>query len=154
MKNLTVRTEKQLNEMTLAAITECSNSFAKELKVNETKRFATKAKAIAKVISLQYVYVEKLLEHDTKSTPKKIVSTNKKFELDTIFELGSVPTKEGTAMDVLVKPVKRGTATAKFIIQHFIKNFQQNRGVSEIGTQFARSYITGAMRKGYLNVKG
>lgn len=88
-----------------------------------------------------------------KATPNK-ASTKRLVDDTTVIKLVIVA-KETTAFGVLQQPLKAtGEATVKTLIDNFVTNYKQKRGTADINEKFARDYITGAIRGGYLAIKG
>lgn len=153
MKTLKSYTKDTLILLSLAQITEINNEFCEELKTKTTKRFPTKPKAIEKALQNQTLYVKAFESNPKKfKTVVKKNSTAKKFELDTMLELGDNVPREGTAMDLVVDLAKDSPAKAGDIIEFIVNNFEQKRGGSIVDEGFARGYVTGALRNGHLKV--
>lgn len=163
MNTIEIHSKKQLEGMTLAVITDHNNMVCVKAGLKTTKRFATKPSAVARTIQNQILYKKSLKEHSkvqpssmkrVKGCPKAVKnSTAKKFESDSMLELGDNVPREGTAMKLitfLVEPDSK--ARADDIITYFMKNFEQKRGGSIVDEGFARGYVTGALRAGHLKV--
>ena len=160
MKTLnTSHTLVSLNELTLKEITVISNDFALETDLPTTKRFGTKPAAIKKCLANQQAYVESYKEfkkaHQAKAEKgvAKVKTHQGKYQLTDMFVLGDTPTKTGTAMSIMAEPLhKYGSMSGEELIPHFVKNYEQKRGNTEVNESFARGYLSGAIRAGHIKL--
>lgn len=164
-------TNSQVNEFKLSEITDMSNSLAKLLGVKTTKRFTSKAKAVEKFMTLQAQYVEECQEvDDSLNTPTEKVPTEKAkksgnrghYDLESRFVITDKEARLGTAMELIQDCVVslcnggddsiNGYAKAEDVIFEFKSRYVQVRGKAEVNDSFARGYLTGAIREGYVKV--
>lgn len=169
-------TNSQVNEFKLSEITDMSNSLAKLLGVKTTKRFASKAKAVEKFMALQAQYVEECQEADEsfntpveKAPAEKVPAEKAKksgnrghYDLNSRFMVTDKGARLGTAMELIQDCVVslcdggddsiNGYAKAEDVIFEFKSRYVQVRGKAEVNDSFARGYLTGAIREGYVKI--
>lgn len=179
MKQLKTFAQVEINTLKLAPLAETYNAFAVELGVKTIKKFRDRDTGICRVTELQEQYVEEFTEYVKKSqksnsfkpsdtqrviscptgTPKK---ARGKYTDETFVQYGEHTAKRGTAMGLIQECItslggfdgndNEVDVKAGDVIFEFKSRFEQIRGNSEITTSFARGYLTGAIRQGYVQL--
>jgi len=157
-------TAENLNTMTLAQLA----TIYRQLSGNTTfKKFGSKALAVTrimKIVDLLNTPVEteelsaeqiadQIEEIAKPPVETKKTTTKSKLTGETVVGLTGKEPKINSAVYILTTPCgTTGSAKVEEIINHFIANFKQKRGHTEVTEKFARDYITGAIRNGFLKV--
>jgi len=162
MKNqIKMYKQGSLEELILVDLVEYYNEINATLGCPPIKKFRDKTTAIRRIQKVQREYIELILpklkkavkKKAVKKTPKKTeIATGErgKYSMDTFFVLGEISPRVKSAMGLICDAVTPNGSTAADIISYFLENFQQPRGKSKIDYGFARGYLSGAIRAGYI----
>lgn len=135
-------TKKQLETLTLKELANHYNSIMEATEGKQIKKFSTKDQAVERTLKAQ-----KLLPSD-----KKSAKSRGNYTLDSKIVLTDKKATDGSAMALIREAVTKKGTKAEIVIKHFMDNYVQPRGKKEVDFGFARGYLTGAIRLGFVEV--
>lgn len=149
MKSLhTNHTTDTLAEVKFSDLAAIYNQFANLTDVNPIKKFRDKATGIKRILEIQKAYTP-----EVKVEPKVSKTTpNVKFADCNVIEPTDKKAKEGSAMAIVQKACV-GSDTIGYAIEYFRKNWSSPRSKMEVTYSFARGYVVGGIREGFVIIK-
>jgi hypothetical protein len=166
MKTLTTYTKNQLEEMKLAEITDINNSFANELGLKITKRFASKDKAVTRAIQNQDLYSEEFAEQHKNKATKAVAKIekakkNEQAKEDKIHNLAKSAKvisvldkgKECSIENSLHHGISIGEDTVEKLVNYIVNNHRRPRSGLGVDAQYATHNIKWFVNKGHLKLE-
>ncbi len=165
MNKLATFNQAELNEFKLIELATVYNKLAVELGVKTIKKFRDRDTGIRRLTEIQNQYVEEFAEFKKSQKPAETKSSKPrgKYTLQSRVIRADRSAKQGTAMalvqDIVFDLTDGGAnngeglgALVEDVIYEFKHHFKQIRGKAKINDGFARGYLTGAIREGYVEI--
>ena len=158
-----VLTKAQVSELSLKAITENYNDLAIKMDRNTVKRFPTKPKAVERYVQLSDEYntlhakkpskpkkATKSKPQSSKSAPR--ASIDEKVYVITELSPKSPESAMGVLIDIVASYAEFGEpVSSATLCEEFVKKYKKvYKGDKDVNRAFARGYVAGAVRKGFL----
>jgi hypothetical protein len=168
MKNLITYTRSNLENMKLAQITNINNSFAIELGLKSTKRFASKDKAILRTIKNRDLYVEKFAEYtkgqmhnlitNELDSPVKPILKSSRFNMEAklsiLFDHGKLGSIENSIHTSLVRlAVLDLEPSVANVVEWVIENHKRPRSGRPVNEQYVIHNIKWFVKTGSLKLE-
>jgi len=167
MKKIATHSESVFQGMSIKNLVNHYNALANELKLfKPVKHFRDKKTAVARTMEAQGRYKKVLSEQKPtpkKSKPKKTTKPKKTesdgklgkghYDLNSNFAVNyDNPPSEKQAHNIFIRAIESGTTRAMDLIALFQEEFTRRSEGKATTYGFARGYLTGAIRKGFITL--
>jgi len=147
MKTYKTYSSAELSALTIGDLVRIYNAYALGLGATLVKKFRDKPTAIKRVLQIQDApTAEEPVANPAKKSAKKETKDEPRN-----FKLCDLRPKENTAFHTLISLIGTGGISEKDLIEGFIENYSfQYKGDKEVDISFAKGYVSGALRGGYI----
>lgn len=150
MKTYKTYSSAELSALTIGDLVRIYNAYALGLGATLVKKFRDKPTAIKRVLQIQDApTAEEPVAKPAKKSAKK--ETEKTEDEPRNFKLGDIYPKAGTSHDCLVSCINEEPISEEALAVNFINVYSlEYKGNKEVDISFAKGYISGALRRGYI----
>jgi len=138
--------QAELSTLKLSDIADLYNRYASITGDKPVTKFRDKPTAVKRTLEIQAIAAEEPVANPAKKSAKKETKDEPRN-----FKLSDLRPKENTAFHTLISLIGTGGISEKDLIEGFIENYSfQYKGDKEVDISFAKGYISGALRGGYI----
>jgi len=141
--------QAELSTLKLSDIADLYNRYASITGDKPVTKFRDKPTAVKRTLEIQAIAAP-TAEEPVANPAKKSAKKETKDEPRN-FKLSDLRPKENTAFHTLISLIGTGGISEKDLIEGFIENYSfQYKGDKEVDISFAKGYVSGALRGGYI----
>jgi hypothetical protein len=142
--------QADLLNLKLAEIADLYNQYVSVTGDKPVTKFRDKPTAVKRTLEIQVIAAPYMDVEPVANPAKKSAKKETKDEPRN-FKLSDLRPKENTAFHTLISLIGTGGISEKDLIEGFIENYSfQYKGDKEVDISFAKGYISGALRGGYI----